>query len=183
MPKNGDLVPVSHSFSENFVNLTRQALPFMGVASISGGITVAGLSLGAGILGLTSIAAVPILGACVGLAAGIFYVVQSIKGTKRQEALNNIRKQVSPRISIAINEMRSYIQKRYSIFSKEVVKTLKSISQNMTDQMQEKVKLMQECEKDAQKRTATIKELQSHLTMINNLIVQTKVVNTNPFVS
>ena len=155
----------------------------MGVASISGGITVAGLSLGAGILGLTSIAAVPILGACVGLAAGIFYVVQSIKGTKRQEALNNIRKQVSPRISIAINEMRSYIQKRYSIFSKEVVKTLKSISQNMTDQMQEKVKLMQECEKDAQKRTATIKELQSHLTMINNLIVQTKVVNTNPFVS
>lgn len=180
---NGDLVPVSHSFSENFVNLTRQALPFMGVASISGGITVAGLSLGAGILGLTSIAAVPILGACVGLAAGIFYVVQSIKGTKRQEALNNIRKQVSPRISIAINEMRSYIQKRYSIFSKEVVKTLKSISQNMTDQMQEKVKLMQECEKDAQKRTATIKELQSHLTMINNLIVQTKVVNTNPFVS
>lgn len=180
---NGSLVPVSHSFSESFVNLTRQALPFMGVATISGGITVAGLSLGAGILGLTSIAAVPVLGTCVGLAAGIFYVVQSIKGSKRQEALNNIRKQISPRISIAINEMRTYIQKRYSLFSKEVVKTLKSISQSMANQMQEKVKLMQECEKDAQKRAATIKELQSHLAMINNLIVQTKVVNTNPFVS
>lgn len=180
---NGSLVPVSHSFSENFVNLTRQALPFMGVATISGGITVAGLSLGAGILGLTSIAAVPVLGACVGLAAGIFYVVQSIKGTKRQEALNNIRKQISPRISIAINEMRTYIQKRYSLFSKEVVKTLKSISQSMANQMQEKVKLMQECEKDAQKRLVTIKELQSHLTMVNSLIVQAKVANTNPFAS
>lgn len=180
---NEGLVPVSHSFSENFVNLTRQALPFVGVASISGGIAVAGLSLGAGILGITSLAAVPILGACVGIAAGIFYVVQSVKGTKRQEALNNIRKQVSPRISIAINEMRTYIQKRYTLFSKEVVKTLKSIAQNMTDQMQEKVKLMQECEKDAQKRAVTIKELQSHLNMVNNLIVQTKVMNTNPFVS
>lgn len=176
----GDIAPISHSFSENFVNLTRQALPFMGVATISGGITSFGLGLGAGILGLST-AALPIVGVGVGIAAGLFYVVQSIKGTRRQETLNNIRKQVSPRISIAMNEMRAYIQKRYSVLNKEVVKTLKSIAKSMTEQMQEKVKLLQDCEKDVQKKNVTLKEYQNHLTLVNNLMTQTKVLNTHPF--
>lgn len=177
---NGDITPVTHSFSESFVNLTRQALPFVGVTSISGGIASVGLGFGAGLLGITSVA-VPIIGGCIGVAAGIYYVVQSIKGTKRQEALNNIRKQISPRISIAVNELRNYIHKRYTMFSVEVVKILKNIAKSMAEQMQEKLKLIQECEKDSQKKAAKIKELQNHITMIDNLITQTKVLNTNPF--
>lgn len=176
----GEIVPISRTFSENFVNLTRQALPFMGVATISGGLASFGLGLGAGILGLST-AALPIIGIGIGIAAGLFYVVQSIKGTRKQETLNNIRKQVSPRISIAMNEMRAYIQKRYSILSKEVVKTLKSIAKSMTEQMQEKVKLLQECEKDVLKRNSALKEHQNHLTLVNNLLYQTKVLNTHPF--
>ena len=169
----GEIVPISHSFSENFVNLTRQALPFVGVATLA----YYGLGLGAVALGLST-AAFPFIG---GVAAGLFYVVQSIKGTRKQETLNNIRKQVSPRISIAMNEMRAYIQKRYSILNKEVVKTMKSIAKSMTEQMQEKVKLLQDCEKDVQKKNVTIKEYQNHLTLVNNLLTQTKVLNTNPF--
>lgn len=169
----GEIVPISHSFSENFVNLTRQALPFVGVATLA----YYGLGLGAVALGLST-AALPFIG---GVAAGLFYVVQSIKGTRKQETLNNIRKQVSPRISIAMNEMRAYIQKRYSILNKEVVKTMKSIAKSMTEQMQEKVKLLQDCEKDVQKKNVTIKEYQNHLTLVNNLLTQTKVLNTNPF--
>ena len=80
-----------------------------------------------------------------------------------------------------MNEIRSYIQKRYSIFNKEVVKTLKSIAKNMTDQMQEKLKVLQDCEKNAQKKAATLKELQSHLDMVTNLKTHVKVLNTNPF--
>ena len=165
---------------ENFVNLTRQALPFMGVATIGGGVAGLGLGLGAGILGITS-AALPVVAVGIGIAAGLFYVIQSIKGTKKQEAINNIRRQITPRINIALNEMRTYIQKRYTIFNKEVVKTLKSIARSMTEQMQEKVKLLQECEKDGQKKAATQKELQNQLNMVDNLITQTSVLNTNPF--
>ena len=73
------------------------------------------------------------------------------------------------------------IQKRYSILSKEVVKTLKSIAKSMTEQMQEKVKLLQECEKDVLKRNSALKEHQNHLTLVNNLLTQTKVLNTRPF--
>lgn len=175
------ILPITHTFSENFVNITRQTLPFVGVATIGTIVSATGLGLGAGILGITSAAALPFIAAGIGVAAGIFYVVQSIKGAKKKEKLTHIRQQISPRISIAMNEMRSYIQKRYSIFNKEVVKTLKSIAKNMTDQMQEKLKVLQDCEKNAQKKAATLKELQSHLDMITNLKTHVRVLNTNPF--
>lgn len=175
------ILPITHTFSESFVNITRQTLPFVGVATIGTTVSAVGLGLGAGILGITSAAALPFIAAGIGVAAGLFYVVQSIKGTKKQEKLTHIRQQVSPRISIAMNEMRSYIQKRYSIFNKEVVKTLKSTAKNMTEQMQEKLKVLQDCEKNAQKKAATLKELQSHLDMIANLKTHVTVLNTNPF--
>lgn len=178
---DGEITPIIHSFSESFVNVTRQALPFMGVATIGGGLASVGLGLGATILGITSVAAIPFLAVGIGVAAGVFYVVQSIKGTRRQERLNNIRRQISPRISIAMNEMRAYIQKRFTLFSKEVVKTLRAIAKSMTEQMQEKVKLLQDCEKDAQKKALTLKERQNHLNMVTSLITQAKVLNTNPF--
>lgn len=171
------ILPITHTFSENFVNITRQTLPFVGVAAIGTKVSAIGL----GILGITSAAALPFIAAGIGVAAGIFYVVLAIIGAKKHEKLTHIKQQISPRISIAMNEMRSYIQKRYSIFNKEVVKTLKSIAKNMTDQMQEKLKVLQDCEKNAQKKAATLKELQSHLDMITNLKTHVRVLNTNPF--
>lgn len=171
------ILPITHTFSENFVNITRQTLPFVGVAAIGTKVSAIGL----GILGISSAAALPFIAAGIGVAAGIFYVVLAIIGAKKQEKLAHIKLQISPRISIAMNEMRSYIQKRYSIFNKEVVKTLKSIAKNMTDQMQEKLKVLQDCEKNAQKKAATLKELQSHLDMITNLKTHVRVLNTNPF--
>lgn len=171
------ILPITHTFSENFVNITRQTLPFVGVAAIGTKVSAIGL----GILGISSAAALPFIATGIGVAAGIFYVVLAIIGAKKQEKLAHIKLQISPRISIAMNEMRSYIQKRYSIFNKEVVKTLKSIAKNMTDQMQEKLKVLQDCEKNAQKKAATLKELQSHLDMITNLKTHVRVLNTNPF--
>ena len=178
---DGAIRPITHTFSENFVNITKQTLPFVGVATIGTTVSAIGLGFGAGILGITSAAALPFIAVGIGVAAGIYYVVQSIKDTKKKEKLTYIRQQVSLHISIAMNEMRSYIQKRYSIFNKEVIKTLKSIAKNMTEQMQEKLMVLQDCEKNAQKKAATLKELQSHLDMVTNLKTHVKVLNTNPF--
>ena len=173
VPIDGSFIPVQHTFSENFVNMTRQALPFVGVSTIGAG----AVTLGAAIFGITA----PIVAGVAGIAAGLFYVVQAIKGSKRMESLATIRRQVGPKITIAMNEMRSYIQKRYASFNKEVIKALKSIAESMTAQMQEKVKQLQSYEQDAKMRAQKRQELQGHLTMVNNLMVQTKVANTNPF--
>lgn len=172
-PIDGSFVPVQHTFSENFVNMTRQALPFVGVSTIGAG----AVTLGAAIFGITA----PIVAGVAGIAAGLFYVVQAIKGSKRTESLATIRRQVGPKITIAMNEMRAYIQKRYSSFNKEVIKALKSIAESMTTQMQEKVKQLQSYEQDAKIRAQKRQELQGHLIMVNNLMVQIKVANTNPF--
>ena len=88
---------------------------------------------------------------------------------------------MTPRINIAMNEMRSYIQKRYSLLNKAVVKAFKTIAKDMTEKMQEKVKALQEFEQDSKKKAQAQKDLQNHLNMASNLIAQAQVLNTNPF--
>ena len=178
---DGKMAPIVHTMSEEFVSLTRQVLPFLGVTTIGTFAAGIGLGLGAGILGITSLAALPFIAVGIGIITGISFVVQSIKGTKRQELLAHLRHQMAPRISIAMNEIRSYIQKRYALVNKAVVKALKSTAKDLTDKMQEKVKFLQELEKDANRKAQVRKELQNHLNMASNLIAQAKVLNTNPF--
>lgn len=176
----GELTPIMHTFSESFVNLTRQALPFMGVATISGGVAGISLGIGASILGITSVAALPFLAVGIGVVAGVYYVVQSIKGSRKMEMISNIRKQMAPKISIVMNEMRSYIQKRFSLFNKEVVKTLKNMSNSMTEQMQEKINLLKQLDCDDKKRETAKKDLEKQLNAINCLTIQARVLKTNP---
>ena len=178
---DGKMPPIVHTMSEEFVSLTRQVLPFLGVSAIGSVVADVGLGLGAGLLGITSLAALPFIAGGIGIITGICFVVQSIKGTKRQELLAHLRHQMAPRISIAINEIRSYIQKRYALVNKAVIKALKSTAKDLTEKMQEKVKFLQELEKDANRKAQVRKELQNHLNMANNLIAQAKVLNTNPF--
>lgn len=148
-----DFMVVKHSFSEKFANGIRQALPFLGVSTLFG------------LVG----------GWAIGVAAGVFYVVQSIFGTKKAERAANIRKQIAPRISIVVNEMRAHIQKSYAALQEEVIKSLRSVAENMTQQMQGTMRMIQECQQGDQQKAAKIKELQEHLTMSNNLLTQAKV--------
>lgn len=156
---DGQMTPVTHTFSEKFVNVMRQSLPILGVSTLVG----------------------MVVGPIVGIAAGIYYVVQTMIGSRRAERIASIRRQISPRITIALNELRSYIQKRYKVFNDEVVKNLKLVAEDMTKQMQEIMRQIQECQQDDQRKMVAIKEMQGHLTMIDNLQTHTKVLNTNPF--
>jgi predicted GTPase len=173
--------PLIHTFSENFISVTRSALPFIGVTTIASAVTGIPLYFGAGLLGL-SLTPFAFVAGAVGLAAGAYYVAQAIKGTKKNEKLANIRRQISPRISIVMNELRLYIQKRYSALQKEVVNSLRTIVENMTQQMQDIVRLMQECQQNNQKKAQKTIEIENELKLIDTLMTQMKVYGTNPFV-
>jgi len=177
------LEPLMRTFSENFVNMTRAALPFLGVATIGSAISGFGLGLGAGLFGAGMAAVTPlaVVAGAIGVAAGVYYVVQAIKGTKKNEQIANIKKQISPRISIVMNELRLYIQKRYSALQKEVVNSLRTVVENMSQQMQETVHLMQECQQNNQKKVQRTKEIESELKVAGTLATQVKVFGTNPF--
>lgn len=177
------LEPLVHSFSENFVNMTRSALPFLGVTTIGSAVSAVGLGLGAGLLGAGAAAITPlaIVAGAIGVAAGIYYVVQSIKGTKKNELIMHFKKQISPRINIVMNELRLYIQKRYSALQKEVVNALRTAVDDMTRQMQEIVRLIQECQQNNQIKVQKIKEIEGELKLAETLATQVKVLGTNPF--
>ena len=177
------LEPLMRTFSENFVNMTRAALPFLGVATIGSAISGFGLGLGAGLFGAGMAAVTPlaVVAGAIGVAAGVYYVVQAIKGTKKNEQIANIKKQISPRISIVMNELRLYIQKRYSALQKEVVNSLRTVVENMSQQMQETVRLMQECQQGNQIKVQKKKEIEGELKLVETLGTQVKVYDTNPF--
>ena len=174
------LEPLVHTFSEKFISVTRSALPFIGVTTIASGVTGIPLYFGAGLLGL-SITPFAVVAGVVGLAAGVYYVAQAIKGTQKAEKIALIKKQLTPRITIAMNEMRLYVQKRYANLQKEVVNALNSVVENMTQQMQETVRLMQECQQDNQMKVQKTKDIESELKFVDTLATQVKVFGTNPF--
>lgn len=177
------LDPLVHTFSENFVNMTRTALPFLGVATIGSAISGFGLGIGAGLFGAGMAAVTPlaVVAGAIGVAAGVYYVVQAIKGTRKTEKIAHIKKQITPRISIVMNELRLYIQKRYSALQKEVVNTLRVVVESMTQQMQETVRLMQDCKQSNQIKAQNTKEINGELKLIETLSTQVKVYGTNPF--
>lgn len=156
---NPHISQIEHTFSEKFVNSIRQSLPFMGVSLLVG-----------------SIVSWP-----VGIAAGLYYVVQSIIGSKKQERITYIRQQIAPRISITINELRSHIQKRYTELQEEAVNSLKSLATSMNEQMQATIQLMQECQQNNQKKASKVREIQSEITLMENLTTQVKVYGVNRF--
>lgn len=154
-----DISDIKHSFAESFVINMRQALPFLGVSALVGSL----------------------IWWPIGIAAGVYYVVQSIIGSKKAERIAYIRKQITPRIKIAVDELRSHIQKRYTNLHKEVVKSLQSIAGNITRQMQKTMTMIQECQQNDQKKVLKIKEIQGELNLIENVLTQVKVYGTNNF--
>ncbi len=155
----GGITAITHTFSESFVSNMRQALPFLGVSALVG----------------------TLIWWPIGIAAGIYYVVQSIIGSRKAERIAHIKNEISPRINIAINEMRAHIQKRYTAFQKEVVNSLRSITESTTQQMQETVGLMQECQQNNQIKAQKTKEIEGEMKLVETLTAQVKVLGTNPF--
>ena len=155
----GGISAIKHSFSEIFVNNMRQALPFLGVSALVG----------------------TLIWWPIGIAAGIYYVVQSIIGSRKAERIAHIKTEITPRIKIAIDELRAHIQKRYAAFQKEVLNSLRSITESTTQQMQDTVQLMQECQQNNQVKVQKTKEIESELRLVETLSTQVKVLGTNPF--
>lgn len=165
---NEAITPVRHTFSEKAVSTIRQSLPGMGVATLSG-------------LAVSLIA--PAIALPIGIVAGIAYVAKTIFDNSKQEKLNNIRRQITPRIQIAMNELRQYVQNRYDEFNKVLQHILDDTAAQMAKQMQDIFELFKQCENVEQKRQAEIKKMEEQNSFIGNQIKQAQIFNTNPFVA
>lgn len=188
---NVHINPLQQTISEKAMNITRQSLPFMGVTALAGTGAGIGLGLSASVLGLES-AFAPIAGIAaltpigliagiIGVAAGVTYVLKSIKNSNETAEINNIRKQILPRIQISMNELQQYIQNRYEEFNDILLQSLSDSALQMTTQMQQILNLIKECEDNEQHKKAKLNELDTQIKFLNTQLIQAKVVNTNPF--
>lgn len=181
---NMKITPLQQTFSEKAMSMTRQSLPFMGITMTTSMVGAAGVGICGGLIGAgtATIAAVaPYIAVPLGIVAGIAYVVKSIKDSRRQSELANIRQQVSPRLTIALNELRQYIQNRYDELDELLVQSLKDTADQMSKQMQELLESLKQCEAGEQERKAEEKKIESQISFVKGLTTQARVYNTNPF--
>lgn len=162
-----NITPLQQSFADKVMSLTRQTLPVMGVGSLA--------FYGSAIIGLSTVA-IP-----VGIAAGIAFLVKSIKDNNRQTTIAHLRSQISPRITIAMSELRQYIQNRYDEFNDLLVQSMKDSADQMSKQMQAVFESIKQCEAGIQERKAEEKMLDNQVKFAKGLIAQAQVFNTNPF--
>jgi len=165
---NTQITPVQHTLSETTMSTVRQSIPLMGVATLSG-------------IAVSVVA--PAIALPVGIVAGIAFVAKNIFDSSRQERVNNIRRQITPRVQIAINELQRYIQNRYDKFNDVLLKCLKESANEMIKPMQEVIESIKQCEAGTQERKTEIQKIDCQLRFVDGLIAQTRVYNTNPFVS
>ena len=178
------IAPLQQTLSDKAMSMTRQSLPFMGVTMTTAMVGAVGVNLVGGLFGASAAAlsvAAPYVAIPLGIAAGIAFVVKSIKDGKKQANINYIRTQIAPRLTISLNELRQYIQNRYDEFNEVLVSSLKDTADQMTKQMQETFESLKKCEAGEQERKAEEKKLETQISFVKGLIAQVTVYNTNPF--
>lgn len=181
-----NISPLQQTFSDKAMSMTRQSLPFMGVTMTTAMVGAAGVGLVGGLLGASTAAitvAAPYIAIPLGIAAGIAFVVKSIRDSRRQANIAHLRTQVSPRLTISMNELRQYIQNRYEEFNELLVHCLKETAEQMTKQMREIFESLKKCEAGEQEKKAEEKKLEAQLVFVKGLITQATVYNKNPFSS
>lgn len=72
----------------------------------------------------------------IGVATGVAYIVNALRGTKKQEREMSIRRQLAPRVTIALNDLRSYIQKRYDMFGRALLSHFSTSLEHVSQEMQ-----------------------------------------------
>jgi len=147
-----------------------------GMAGI--GITTATSYFGGLVLAST---AASVLVMPVALVAGLTMAWKSITSAKQANNKAEIRQQVQPRLTIALNELRAYVQNRFKEFSRALKEGLLGKITEMEAEMASIRLQMEECNTNMQKTAYQKSELQKKMAFIDTILNQLNVLMNNPF--
>lgn len=112
---------------------------------------------------------------------GIAMAWKSIVSASHANTKAEIRQQIQPRLTIAINELRTYVQNRFKNFSKILKEMLLGrVGEMGAEIMSIRLKL-EECATDMQKIAHQKSELQKRIAFIDTTYNQLNVLLNNPF--
>lgn len=127
-------------------------------------------------LGIGAIFSAPVLG----LAAGIGGIVVAYRRSKAAERRAQMLDHIQPYVTIAMNELRLYIQKKYEQFSKSLIKQLSASLKRLNEESKSIVNMLQNCAANQRKRAEQIAALEHKKKFLDEQLIQTKAVGSDP---
>lgn len=165
---NVDLTPVERSVAEKACNMTRQALPGLGVAGL------ASIAL--------SIFALPAVVAGIGgIAAAAAYVYKSSKDANTANRVYELKSKLGPQITIAMNDLKTYVQQRYDEFNEALVESIERMTNEIVTEMQDVVDAIKSIENDKKETAKQLEALEGQVQFVETHLKQTELLLTNPF--
>ena len=147
---------------------------FSGLGTALTGTAVGSLSVGLGTL--ISTVALP-----VGIVAGAAFIWQSLKGENNARKIADMRRKLTPRISLLTNEIQAYVNKRFENFNTAVSDYFEETAKELNAQMGDLQESYKKCQQDSLAIANRRKELESKLQVLNTALVQAKVLLSNSF--
>lgn len=165
---NVDLTPAERSIADKACNMTRQALPGLGVASLAAGVL--------------SIFCVPLLVAGLGgLAAATAYVYKSSKDANTVNRVYELKSKLGPQITIAMNDLKTYVQQRYDEFNEALVESIERMTNEIVTEMQDVVDAIKSIENDKKEVAKQLEAIEGQIQFVETHLKQTELLLTNPF--
>lgn len=147
---------------------------FSGLGTALTGTAVGSLSVGLG--ALISTVALP-----VGIVACAAFIWQSLKGENNARKIADMRRKLTPRISLLTNEIQTYVNKRFENFNTAVSDYFEETAKELNAQMGDLQENYKKCQQDSLAIANRRKELESKLQVLNTALVQAKVLLSNSF--
>lgn len=154
------------SMSDDMFGLARQALPAIGISSL-------GYGAAACLLG-------PIAGVVAGLAAGGMFIWKAQSSTNKQKKIMELKQQLSPKITLAMNELRTYVIERYDEFEEAISECVENTILIINNEMQDCVDALKSCEQDSKEFKSQQIMLINRMNALETHIKQIELLNTNP---
>lgn len=155
------------SLSETVFHVARNGLSGLGMFSFA--------SVVGGILGSTII--LPVAGAI----GGIIMACKAISGSNQSNRKAEIRQKIQPQLSIAVNELKTYVQNRFKHFNNSLKECLLGRVGEMEAEMMNIRLRLEECSSDMQKIAQQKSELQRKIAFVDSTTNQLNVLLNNPF--
>lgn len=158
---------VSPSMADNMFGIARQTLPSLGIGSL-------GYGLAAVMLG-------PIAGLVAGLTAGGLFLWKSHSSMAKQKKISEIKQQMAPKMTLAMNELKTYVLERFDEFEECVLENIKKMVEIIDVEMQDCVDALKSCDNDKKDFDTHQIQLNNMMTSLETHIKQLEILNTNPF--
>ena len=127
-------------------------------------------------LGIGAIFSAPVLG----LAAGIGGIVVAYRRAKAAERKAQMLDHIQPHVTIAMNELRMYIQKRYEQFNNNLIEQLSTSLERLNEETKIIVNMLQNCAADQKQRAEQVSLLEQKKKFLNEQMIQTQSVGADP---